>query len=167
MLTSNKELAERLRKLRAHWFDDEQHFMHSQMAYGGRMTDMQGAVGLTQHRRRNELLEQRQQIASWYTEILGRSNRFTLPMRTRGAAWWVFPLIARTHTDMLEARKALADAGVETRSYFMPMHLQPWLTQYADREFPVAEDLYRRGFYLPLYPGMEPADVEYICNVLN
>ena len=46
----------------------------------------------------------------------------------------------------------LKEKGIETRSFFCPMHQQPVLRDrglFAGESYPVAERLYRRGFYIP------------------
>ncbi|HVX62366.1 MAG TPA: DegT/DnrJ/EryC1/StrS family aminotransferase, partial [Pirellulales bacterium] len=89
------------------------------------------------------------------------------PERTFESAWWVFPVLA-PHRDFRDrVRAKLADAGVETRTYFVPLHRQPHLRKYAAREYPVADSLAARGFYLPLYPELADDDVDYICEILR
>lgn len=165
--TDNERLAERLRSLRAHAFTPGDHFHHRSLAFGYRMTEMSAAVGLVQHARRAELIGRRQQIAQRYFERLRRLAWIAFPERTFESAWWVFPLLApdRSFRDRVRAR--LAEAGVETRTYFVPLHRQPHLRQFADGNYPVADALSARGLYLPLYPDLSDDDVDYVCEVLG
>jgi perosamine synthetase len=49
-----------------------------------------------------------------------------------------------------ELRKKLADNGIETRTFFIPIHLQPiYFEQNKDNHFPVSEYLCKNGMYLP------------------
>jgi perosamine synthetase len=62
----------------------------------------------------------------------------------------------------------LADAGVETRTFFIPMHCQPvYWQQFKGQRFPVAEDLCRCGFYLPSASSLTLAEIEYITTVIR
>lgn len=165
--TNDANMAERLRSLRAHAFTPGDHFHHQSLAFGYRMTEMAAAVGLVQHARRQELLARRKELARRYFAQLQGLAWATFPERTFESAWWVFPVLAphREFRDRLRAR--LANAGVETRTYFVPLHRQPHLRKYATCDYPAAESLSARGFYLPLYPDLTDDDVDYICEMLR
>ncbi|HUY35371.1 MAG TPA: DegT/DnrJ/EryC1/StrS family aminotransferase [Pirellulales bacterium] len=196
LATNDEQVAQRLRSLRAHAFTPGHHFHHQELAYGYRMTEMAAAVGLAQHARRHELIARRAAIAQRYFDrleiadfgsriadwsqghrkqgadtprspLLPRNPKFRFQARTFGSAWWVFPIIADDEGRRDVIRRALAEAGVETRSYFVPLHRQPHLRRYATREYPVADDLAGRGLYLPLWPGMSDDDVDYVCGHLG
>lgn len=168
VLTDCPDQAERLRTLRAHAFTPGEHFSHRGLAYGYRMCDMQAALGLAQHRRRTELLSRRQEIAERYLDRLSDVHWIIPQPHTRGSVWWVFPILLAAPRQRDRLRVHLARAGVETRTWFKPMHLQPHLRQFATGEqFPVAEDLYNRGLYLPLYPDLRDEDVDCICEVVR
>lgn len=167
ILVDNEKTAERLRRLRAHAFTPGDHFTHSELAYGDRMTDPQAAFGLVQHRRRHEFLRERAARASGYRTRLLTHPKFTLPHRSYWAANWVFPLLAVDQATRDRARRVLADAGVETRTYFKPLHQQAhFRAPHTYDSCPIACDLAARGFYLPLYPSLTLDDVDYICDVL-
>lgn len=178
VLCGTVEDRERLRSLRAHAFTPGEHFHHQGLAFGYRMTELQAAVGLAQHRRRDELLSRREEIAGMYDELLrdwidwhyGPLGRpLVRPARTVGSAWWVYPLLVardfRWSRDSV--RQALAEDGVETRSYFRPLHRQPHLERFAIGKYPIADDLSNRGFYLPLYPTLSDRQVKYVCDRLK
>jgi len=167
VLVDCERTARRLRSLRSHAFSPETHFCHEELAFGVRYTDLQAAVALVQHERRQELLARREAIARRYLEQLTGRHAIELPARTSGSAWWVFPLLARDRNarDLLRGR--LAEAGVETRSYFIPLHQQKHLRQYATDAYPVAEQLADRGLYLPLWPDMTDEEVDYVAAVLE
>jgi perosamine synthetase len=62
----------------------------------------------------------------------------------------------------------LADHGVETRTFFIPMHCQPvYWEQYKGERYPVAEDLCRRGFYLPSASALTVDEIEYVTSVIR
>ena len=61
--------------------------------------------------------------------------------------------------------RALAKRGIETRSFFVPMHRQPiYAEQLQGQRFPVAEQLCRSGFYLPTHESLDERDVDWICQ---
>lgn len=167
VLTSDANRADRLRSLRAHAFTKDCHFVHSEMAYSARMTDVQAAIGLIQHKRHREILGQRAEVAQRYTTWLESVPWIRLPERTPGSVWWVFPIVAETAGHAVDARARLAAQGIETRSYFVPLHRQEHLKRFAERDYPIADDLSQRGFYLPLYPDLRNDDIDLISKILR
>jgi perosamine synthetase len=165
--TNERSMAERLRSLRAHAFTPGNHFRHQELAFGYRMTEMAAAVGLVQHTRRAALIARRAAIVERYVEGLGAIGWLELPARTDGSANWVMSVLAVSEARRDAARRALAAAGVETRTYFVPLHRQPHLRRFATADFPVASDLSRRGMYLPVWPDMTDDDVDYVCEALG
>jgi len=165
--TDDERLAARLRSLRAHAFTPGNHFQHQELAFGYRLGEVPAAIGLVQHARRDELLARRKSIAERYSAGLSELPWIRLQARTSGSVWWVFPLVCPSEAFRDRLRSALADAGVETRTWFVPLSRQPHLRRYAEHRYPVADDLSRRGLYLPLYADMSDDDVDYVCQVVE
>ena len=67
-----------------------------------------------------------------------------------------------------QLRRALADNGIETRTFFIPMHCQPvyWQT-FKGQRYPVAEALCRDGFYLPRASSLALEEIEYVTGVIR
>lgn len=166
--TDDDEIEQRLRSLRAHAFTPGDHFHHTELAMGCRMTELQAAIGLAQLDRKDWILSQREQVACWYREMLDCWWLETM-MRPPGSVWWVYPVLIRKGSAYNKegVRRYLHEHGVETRSFFKPMHQQPHLKEFAKGKYPVADDLYERGLYLPLFPDMSVVDVEYVCDLLG
>ena len=65
-------------------------------------------------------------------------------------------------------RRHLAARGVETRTLFVPMHLQPIYQQrFAGQRYPVAERLGATGLYLPSGPSLSDEDIAYIAGAVR
>jgi len=59
---------------------------------------------------------------------------------------------------------------VPVRPYFLPVHLQPYMVErfgYQAGDFPVTEDLGRRGLALPFSSVMSEAQVDQVCQTLR
>lgn len=164
VLTDDERLAQRLRSLRAHAFTPGDHFRHQSLAFGYRMTDVQAAIGLVQHGRHEELLRRRAEIAQRYIDRLRDLRWIGFPARVAGSVWWVFPILCPHEAARDAVRRALAERGIETRNYFRPLHRQAHLRKFATQHYPIADELARRGLYLPLWPGMSDEVVDYVCQ---
>ena len=63
----------------------------------------------------------------------------------------------------------LSAAGIGTSVHFIPLHLHPYYQRafgYAPGDFPVAERLYKRTISLPIWPGMQDAQIERVTSTL-
>ena len=65
-------------------------------------------------------------------------------------------------------RQAFADNGVETRTFFIPMHMQPiYWEQFKGERYPVAEQFCRDGLYLPSASSLTLSEIEYVAAVVR
>jgi len=155
MVTTNDEqIAVITRELPDHAFSSQRHFWHRFRGFNFRISNLQAAVGLAQVERLDELLAARRRAARWYRQALGEVPGLELPLVQRGhqSAEWMFGILIDDDFGCSrdELRRRLAADGIETRTFFVPIHLQPaYLADYRGRRFPVAERLGRTGLYLP------------------
>jgi perosamine synthetase len=169
--TNDPEIARLARRLRDHAFSDERHFWHKYLGFNYRMTNLQAAVGLAQTERLEEFVETRRTNAARYTARLASIPGLTLPVERPWArnVYWMYGAIVGDEfglsRDVLRAR--LARRGIETRTFFIPIHLQPiYYALYRGQRYPVAEELCRRGLYLPSGATLTEAEVAYVCDMV-
>lgn len=169
VLTDDWDMAERLKSLRAHAFTKGEHFHHKEFALGVRMTEIQAAFGLAQLERKNTIVNTRRRLAESILAQLSSVWWLEFMPRPTGSAWWVVPILVRKESPYTkdDVRAHLARNGVETRSFFKPMHQQPHLELYASGKYPIADDLSKRGFYLPLHPELSSEDIDFMCGLLR
>jgi perosamine synthetase len=157
VLTSDETLAERCRALRNLCFGRKRRFVHEELGWNFRMSNLQAAVGVAQMEVLDRTLEKKRLIGAWYDKLLSDVKGIDLPVpRTSYAEniYWVYGVVLKDHVsfDAEEAMFRLAEVGIGTRPFFWPMHEQPVLQRmglFRDVSCPVAERLGRRGFYLP------------------
>ncbi len=158
IVTDSDELAEQCRSLRNLCFKPESRFVHDRLGWNLRMTSMQAALGLAQIERLDEFVARKRSMGALYQELLGDLKGVQLPLASTDYAdsvYWVFGLLLDESLGItaVDAMKRLAEQGVGTRPFFCPMHQQPVLHKMgaiaeSDR-CPVAERLYKQGFYIP------------------
>jgi perosamine synthetase len=157
LLTSDDRLAARAKSLRNLCFGAERRFVHEELGWNFRMSNLQAAVGVAQLERLPDTLGRKRQIGAWYDELLaGVDDLERQPARAAYADRlpWVYGVVLRDDVgfEAEAAMRRLGEAGVGTRPFFWPMHEQPALRRLGLFEAvrcPVAERLARRGFYLP------------------
>lgn len=157
LLTDDDRLAERCRSLRNLCFQPKKRFVHEELGYNFRMTNLQAALGLAQVERLEEFVGRKRSMGKRYTELLASVPGLELPLeRTRYAdnIYWVYGMVLKNNVpfDAEEAMRRLADRKIGTRPFFWPMHEQPVFFKmglFKGERHPVAERLARRGFYIP------------------
>jgi len=168
VLTDDDALVARLRALRNLCFQPQRRFVHEELGWNLRMTNLQAALGVAQLERLDESLKIKRRMGARYTQLLEGTPRVQLPLaRTTFAdsVYWVYGVVLDDAVpgDAAAMMAKLGERGIGTRPFFWPMHEQPVFRKkgwYAGERYPVAERLARRGFYLP--SGMALSDDEIV-----
>lgn len=157
ILTDDEGLAERCRALRNLCFQPQQRFVHAELGWNFRMTNLQAALGVAQLERLDEFVERKRRMGARYTALLADTPGLQLPLAQTEYAdnvYWVYGVVLDDAVpfDAHEAMRRLGERKIGTRPFFWPMHAQPVFQKmglFQDVSCPVAERLARRGFYLP------------------
>jgi perosamine synthetase len=174
VLCNDEQLAERCRKLRNLSFETTgRRFIHFEMGWNYRMTNMQAALGLAQLENIDQHINIKKYNGNIYQTELKNLNSFQLPLTSTNYAdniYWVFGLVARNEDLCNMVVKKLNDKQIGTRPFFWCMHEQPIFIRmgfFKEEVFPVAEQMARCGFYLPSGLGLSEKDIYYVTNYLN
>ena len=171
IVTDDPDLAQRARTMRNYGFTQERHFWHKVVGFSYRMTNVQAAIGLGQLERIDDLLGARIRNAELYNSLLKDVPGIVTPPRAEEcvSAYWMYGILVRDEfgigRDAL--RQALADRGIETRSFFIPIHLQPVYAHLYSDSYPVSEDLGTRGLYLPSSSGLKPDQIAFVAECIR
>lgn len=175
LLTDDPVLAERCRSLRNLCFQPPRRFLHHELGWNLRMTNLQAAVGLAQTESMDRHVAMKRQIGRRYNELLADLPDVQLPLARTDYAeniYWVYGLVlGESHPfDAAELIRRLEERGIGARPFFWPMHEQPVLTKmglFAGQRFPVAERIARRGLYIPSGLGLKPGEIETVAAQLR
>lgn len=157
VLTDDDGVADRGRSLRNLCFDKERRYIHEDLGWNFRMSNLQAAVGVAQLQRLDEFVSRKRKMGTLYTELLKGVPGISLPVPKTAYSdniYWVYGVMLdeASPLDALTVMARLKDKGVQTRHFFYPMHLQPVLRKlghFAGESHPVSERMARKGFYLP------------------
>lgn len=179
ILTDDDALAETCRELRNLCFQPGKRFVHERLGWNLRMTNLQAALGVAQLSRLDEFVDRKREMGRTYSELLQGLQELQLPMASTPYAeniYWVYGIVMSSKltskaSDMIAA---LGNVGIGARPFFCPLHLQPALLSlglFANEKLPVAEAMYRHGFYLPSGLALSKNDqkvvVERLKSLLN
>lgn len=157
ILTDDDALAERLQGYRNLCFQPQQRFVHEELGWNARMTNLQAALGVAQIERLPRTVALKRRIGRLYDEHLAGVDRIRRPVARTNYAdniYWVYGVVLDDSVpfDAKEAMRRLGEKGIGTRPFFWCMHEQPVLRRMGlmrDESHPDAESIARRGFYLP------------------
>ena len=176
VVTNNAKLAERAKKLRNHFFG-EPRFLHQEVGYNYRLTNMQAAIGLAQLEKIDELVNARRHNAYLYNYLLKNVKGIILPPEKPWAknVYWMYGILVNEEEfgmSAAELMKELAKRKIETRTFFIGMHKQPAynkkLEHFPDKtDCPVAEKLEKEGFYLPSTSHLTLEQIEFITDAIK
>ncbi len=146
---------------------------HTHLGYNYRLDELSAALGVVQMSRLEEMLVKREQVAEWYRLRLSRIAGATAPCidkNTTRTSWFVYVIRVDQGVNREALAQRLAERGIPVRPYFLPIHLQPYMVDrfgYQPGDFPVTEDLGKRGLALPFSGVMTEEQVDLVCRTLE
>ncbi len=185
IVTSDPELAARLRRLRIHGVDQDawrrsggerqRTYDLDEPGFKYNMTDLQAALGLVQLERLNSLVGQRREIADLYLRRLRNIDEIELPPPESSQelhSWHLFTMLLRqtARIGRDDLRHELRARGIATGVHYPAVHQ---LAFYRERypaaadALPATEDCAARVLSLPLFPAMTARDVERVAAALE
>ena len=175
VVTDDPTLAGRCRALRNLCFLPGRRFVHEELGWNFRLSNLQAAVGVAQLERLDEFVAKKRRIGALYQERLVGVRGLQLPIARTAYAeniYWVFGVVldGSTRFDATEAMRRLAGRGIGTRPFFWPMHEQPVLRQmglFEGELHPNAERLARRGFYLPSGLALTEPQIDEVATAVR
>ena len=173
IITDDNEAADLMRALRNQGrAPGDTWLQHTYLGYNYRLDEMSAVLGVVQMSRLEELLSARQKVADWYQARLEEIPGIEPPQlaeSTTRVSWFVYVVRLAPGLEREIIAQRLAERGIPVRPYFLPIHLQPYMVErfgYRPGDFPVTEDLGRRGLALPFSGKMSEAQVEQVCLAL-
>lgn len=191
LTTNNEEYDEKFRLLRQHGMSVSDRMRHSSdkiifeqysvVGYNYRLTDLQAALGRSQLRRLEWLIEERQRLASLYKEALSDCKNITLPHEPEYARtnWQSYCIRLGRGLDQKSIMQKMLDAGISTRRGIMNAHREPAYTSGVWKcghckstagncgclhNSEIAQD---ECILIPLFPGMTVEQMEYTATTLR
>ncbi len=175
LVTNDARLAERCRGARNLFFNNRQRFVHHELGWNMRMTNMQAALGLAQIEQIDTFVKRKRAMGRRYTELLADIPGLELPLAETDYSqniYWVYGLVLADNVPLSPA-EIMAELGardIGTRPFFWPMHEQPVLLKmglFDGVRCPVAERLARRGFYVPSGLALEDSEIRVVASALH
>lgn len=175
VVTDDDDLAQACRYYKNLCFplDAPRTYLHADIGFNYRMSNIHAAIGLAQTERADDLKQQRQAHGLLYRERLAEIQGICLQQDQPGGenVFWmnglaVTPEYGRSRDELVAYLK---EQAIDTRLFFNGMHRQPALEKYGcdcRGAYPVSDMLADNGFYLPSGSGLSNDDIHRVCDVV-
>jgi dTDP-4-amino-4,6-dideoxygalactose transaminase len=170
IVTSERALAQRLRKLRVHGSVNE--YFHDEVGINSRLDAIQAAILHIKLNHLDEWSEARRDKATFYTALLeesGQAGEFVPPFVRPEARHIFHQYVIRVGPRRNELMKHLSHHGIGSKVYYpIPLHLQTCFAYlgYQNGQFPEAERAALETFGLPCFPELTEEQQRYVVDVL-
>jgi len=167
VVTGDRTLFERARHFKGQGLAAHREYWHDVVGYNYRMTNICAAIGLAQLERLDGFIVRKREIAERYKARL-QGLPVTVQPEAAGVynSYWMVTVLVEQAEMRDPLRRQLAEAGIETRPAFYPIHTMPMYSHRYQRN-PVAEGIAWRGINLPSFPGLTDADVDRVCDAVH
>lgn len=162
ILTGDREVAARAKYLTTTAKDDAIEFVHNEIGFNYRLTNVQAAIGCAQLERLHEYLALKREIRRRYDAALAGIDGLHVPREAPWAssAWWLYTIRVDEKEFGSGSRglmAALHSQRIETRPLWQPLHLSPAHRSAVSPPCPVAERINAEALSLPCSVGLDPA----------
>jgi len=153
----------------------EQRFVHYEIGFNYRMTNMQAALGVAQLERIEEIVEKKRWIGETYNGLLQDLDMLNLPVKSNNYCeniYWVYAITLKDHASktVKQVMSELGDYKIGTRPFFYPMHQQPVFNKaglFLQDKLPNSKKLYKRGFYIPSGLALTQSQITEVSSALH
>jgi perosamine synthetase len=164
-------LIARARYLTTQARDDAAEYVHESIGYNYRLSNVAAALGCAQLERLDEFLAAKRAIAARYDQALAGVAGLTPLGQAPWAdsAWWLYTVLVEEKEYGLgcrELRARLRAAGVESRTFYQPLHLSPAHAGAQAYHCDTALWLWTRALSLPSSVGLGPQDQRRVAGLV-
>jgi perosamine synthetase len=175
VVTNDPDVAVLCRSMADQGRGDDGWLHHVRLGYNYRLDEMSAALGRSQLRRIEEIVEDRARVAGWYAQELADLDAVILPRVADRVkmSWFVFVVQLASDFDRADrdrVLRSLRDEGIGCRDYFQPIHLQPFIREALGTkpgDFPNTEYAGDRSIALPFFNRLSHEQVKVVAEALR
>jgi len=176
-VTNSKETCEKMKLIRSHgrletqdYFSSTEYIDYVTLGYNFRMPNIMAALGISQLRKVDKIIEMRRKNAKYMTEGLKQVKEIATPSTPKDChhvyQMYTIRVDANSRDDLM---KYLANNGIMTKVYFSPVHLTDFYRNELKYEYklPVTEEVSSRVVTLPMFPTLTMEEMEYMIKKMK
>ena len=166
--TDDEELARRAKHLSTQARTPDRGYLHDEIGFNYRLTNIAAALGVAQLERLDDFVAAKRAVAKRYNDAFAGTAIQTPPtLPGQESTYWLYSIqvpAERGPSARDELQDFLAEAGIESRSLWRPLHMQPPLKNEAVVGGAVGEEIFARGLSLPCSTELTEADQKRVID---
>ena len=175
LVTNDHLISEKCKELRNLCFIARKRFVHEDIGWNYRMTNLQAALGVAQLEQIDTFIKRKREIGTFYHDLLQNISGIALMPKSTNYAeniYWVVGLVLneKSQLNVEGVMNKLKEKKIGTRPFFYPMHLQPIFQKmglFKNEKYPVAEHISEQGFYVPSGLGISNEEIKTVTSTIN
>lgn len=172
LVTDSQEIADRARHLSTQAKIDPIEYVHSEIGYNYRLTNVLAAIGVAQLEQLDAFVAKKRHITEQYRSGLAHVPGVTMQVEAEWAdtSAWLSTVsfdVASYGRDARATMQHLQRHGVQTRPLWQPMHSSAVFTDCFATDCSVSEQLYQEALSLPSSVDLDGAQQEKIIRLLG
>lgn len=168
IVTDDDDLAQRAKHLTTQAKVPDVGYLHDEVGYNYRLTNLAAALGLAQLRRLDDFVAAKRRIAARYDAALG-DLPVTLAPRLPGtvSTYWLYSILAEDQLTRDGLLEHLSRHGVGARALWRPLHQQPPFAHARTLGGQIATSLFDRGLSLPCSTDLSDDDHDRVVAAMR
>jgi perosamine synthetase len=172
IVTDHVGWAEQARYLTTQAKDDPIEYVHDEIGYNYRLTNIQAAMGVAQLERLEEFVAAKRRIAQFYKEYIGEIDGLTLPPEADWAKsiYWLYTILVddeRFGMNSRELMRKLGAHGIQARPFWRPVHRQKPHENFQAYKIEIADWLDQKGLSLPSSVNLDANGLNVVCQAIT
>ena len=180
IITDSQDISEKLKLIRAHgraetadYFSSVEYMDYVTLGYNFRMPDMIAALGISQIKKVDSLIEMRRNNSKYMTKALSGIKDIAIPEFTKEVfhVYQEYAIRVKSGEKIRDSLRAhLTRHGIMTRVSFYPIHLTHFyknILRYDNRLLDVTEKVSSQALTLPMYPSLTREEMDYIAQEIH
>jgi perosamine synthetase len=169
IVTNNRALADRARYLSTQAKDRSKEYVHHEIGYNYRLTNIQAAMGCAQLECLPEVIKSKRQIAERYNLALAGIPGLKLMPEAEWAIsnLWLYTIQIDRDVFGMDSRKLISlleEANIEARPLWQPLHMSKAHLTSLKYDNPVSEQLYREALSLPCSSNLTEEQQQFVIE---
>jgi len=172
IVTDNEAWAAKAKYLTTQAKDDPLEYIHNEIGYNYRLTNVLAAMGVAQMEKLDEYVAAKRRIAQYYTEQLQGTPglRVMTEASWSSSTYWMYTVLIDREQYGIGSRellRKLAAARIQSRPLWQPIHASPAYAGIASGNFPVTERLCRDALSLPCSVSITGIQLERVVRTIK
>jgi len=171
IITNNKKLANKCKYLSTQAINDPIIYRHDDIGFNYRLTNIQAAVGVAQLEKINIFLKKKKKILNFYKRNINNIKGLKISERPSYASnnnWMVSVILQKNFKLKKESLiKKLADNKIQSRSMWLPIHLQKKYKKFQKYKISISLKLFKKSINIPCSTNLSKAQMMKVANTLS